>query len=295
MIYGSVADRVLRSATVPVLLVPAHSSRAWPTDQPLSVLVPLDGSPLAEEALASAQLLSEAFAAHINLLRVVEPPAYPLYGDGYTYIPYDEETELAQARQYIDQQVSRLQAAGRHATGRVVVGQPRPAALPNRFGQLWPKEKLGARHGLGHAHQFERFVSTARVDHLTDVVFGPFVQHTHGRRDAAVFREHVYVSPFHEEDIRGLAELIGPERVLFGSDWPHGEGYRIEITGEPHVHVELSVTSDRGDHNHAGCLATAMHVINAIPHVVASEPGVLTTLDLPVYSAKHLMTPTAAG
>ena len=69
-------------------------------------------------------------------------------------------------------------------------------------------------------------------------------------------------------------------------DWPHGQGYRIDVTGEPNVHVELALTSDRGDHNHAGCLATAMHVINAIPHVVAADPGVLTALDLPVYSAR---------
>ena len=39
-----------------------------------------------------------------------------------------------------------------------------------------------------------------------------------------ICREHVYIAPFHEEDIRGLAELIGAERVLFGSDWPHPEG-----------------------------------------------------------------------
>jgi predicted TIM-barrel fold metal-dependent hydrolase len=43
-------------------------------------------------------------------------------------------------------------------------------------------------------------------------------------KPSAIFREHVYVSPFHEEDIRGLAETIGSERVLFGSDWPHPEG-----------------------------------------------------------------------
>jgi len=68
-------------------------------------------------------------------------------------------------------------------------------------------------------------------------------------------------------------------------DWPQGSGYRIEIEGEPHVHLELALSSDLGDHNHAGCLATAMHVVNAIPHVVAAEPGVLSMLDLPVYSA----------
>jgi 4-hydroxy-tetrahydrodipicolinate reductase len=67
--------------------------------------------------------------------------------------------------------------------------------------------------------------------------------------------------------------------------WPQGSGYRIDIQGEPHVHLELGLSSDRGDHNHAGCLATAMHVVNAIPHVVQATPGVKTLLDLPVYSA----------
>jgi 4-hydroxy-tetrahydrodipicolinate reductase len=72
-------------------------------------------------------------------------------------------------------------------------------------------------------------------------------------------------------------------------EWPQGEGYRILIEGEPSVKLELELSSDLGDHNHAGCLATAMHVINAIPHVVAADPGVVTTLDLPNYSARHLV------
>ena len=67
--------------------------------------------------------------------------------------------------------------------------------------------------------------------------------------------------------------------------WPQGQGYRILIEGEPHVKLELELSSDIGDHNHAGCLATAMHVVNAIPSVVEAAPGVVTMLDLPVYSA----------
>jgi predicted TIM-barrel fold metal-dependent hydrolase len=38
------------------------------------------------------------------------------------------------------------------------------------------------------------------------------------------FRRHVWVSPFYEDDLARLAELIGMDRILFGSDWPHAEG-----------------------------------------------------------------------
>jgi predicted TIM-barrel fold metal-dependent hydrolase len=38
------------------------------------------------------------------------------------------------------------------------------------------------------------------------------------------FLEHVFVAPYYEDDIDELIELIGAQRVLFGSDWPHAEG-----------------------------------------------------------------------
>jgi predicted TIM-barrel fold metal-dependent hydrolase len=37
-------------------------------------------------------------------------------------------------------------------------------------------------------------------------------------------RRCVWMTPYYEEDLHALAELIGVERILFGSDWPHGEG-----------------------------------------------------------------------
>ena len=37
-------------------------------------------------------------------------------------------------------------------------------------------------------------------------------------------RDHVWVAPYYEDDIRGLANTLGADRVLFGSDWPHAEG-----------------------------------------------------------------------
>jgi predicted TIM-barrel fold metal-dependent hydrolase len=55
----------------------------------------------------------------------------------------------------------------------------------------------------------------------------------------AVFKRNVHVSPFWEEDLVALADLIGVERVLFGSDYPHPEGladpvsYVDELAGAP--------------------------------------------------------------
>ena len=47
----------------------------------------------------------------------------------------------------------------------------------------------------------------------------------HGR-PSEIFREHVYVSPHHEEDIVALSGLIGTDRVVLGSDYPHVEGLK---------------------------------------------------------------------
>ncbi|MEY2571067.1 MAG: hypothetical protein QOE63_1417 [Acidimicrobiaceae bacterium] len=44
------------------------------------------------------------------------------------------------------------------------------------------------------------------------------------------FKRNVYVHPFHEEDIKGLVELLGADHILFGSDFPHPEGMADPIT-----------------------------------------------------------------
>ncbi|MEY2926135.1 MAG: hypothetical protein RL367_612 [Pseudomonadota bacterium] len=44
-----------------------------------------------------------------------------------------------------------------------------------------------------------------------------------------VFKQHFYVCPYFEEDPLELAERIGVDRVLFGSDWPHPEGLAVPL------------------------------------------------------------------
>ena len=47
------------------------------------------------------------------------------------------------------------------------------------------------------------------------------------------FRHNVYVSPFHEDDLGEIIDVIGADHVLFGSDYPHPEGL-----AEPRSYVD---------------------------------------------------------
>ena len=38
------------------------------------------------------------------------------------------------------------------------------------------------------------------------------------------FRRHVWINPFWEDDVEEIVRLMGDDRVIFGSDWPHIEG-----------------------------------------------------------------------
>jgi len=65
------------------------------------------------------------------------------------------------------------------------------------------------------------------------------------------FRRQVWVSPFYEDDIRGLADLLGADRLLMGSDWPHAEGlveptdYVHDLTGFDDTEIR-TVMHDNG-------------------------------------------------
>ena len=53
---------------------------------------------------------------------------------------------------------------------------------------------------------------------------GPWLGGRVEGRPSEIFHEHVYVAPYHEENIPALVELIGADRVVLGSDFPHPEG-----------------------------------------------------------------------
>jgi nucleotide-binding universal stress UspA family protein len=148
MMYGSVADDILRHADAPVLLIPSTIDHAWASDRTPTILVPLDGSALAEEALDGAEMLAELLGARLHLLRVVEPPTYPLYGDGYAFIPFDDATEQELAREYLDTLAGRLATGGTPVQVEVAVGIP-SAVIPSVARECQADAIAMATHGRG--------------------------------------------------------------------------------------------------------------------------------------------------
>ena len=71
LVFGSVADRVARSSPVPVLLVRPSDREPQPVVI-RRLVVPLDGSPLAEEALPPAETLAKRLGVPIHLITVID-------------------------------------------------------------------------------------------------------------------------------------------------------------------------------------------------------------------------------
>jgi hypothetical protein len=101
-------------------------------------------------------------------------------------------------------------------------------------------------------------------------------------------------------EVRGKSggkEVVVLEHVTrvhddIGPDWPQPAGvgcYRVEIKGEPNYTVDMQLLGTDGDHNTAGLKATAMRLVNAVPAVVAAEPGLVTALDLPLVTGRGLV------
>ncbi|MGE0059089.1 MAG: universal stress protein [Dehalococcoidia bacterium] len=68
---GSVADKVVRAVSCDTLVIGSGVEHA--ASKISKILLPLDGSDLAEEAGATARRLADAFGAELHLVRVVSP------------------------------------------------------------------------------------------------------------------------------------------------------------------------------------------------------------------------------
>jgi nucleotide-binding universal stress UspA family protein len=132
LLHGSVADRVARDATVPVMV--ARSAQLAPGPVGITrLVVPLDGSPLAEESLPVAIGISRRLGTPLLLVRAVNiaelmPPAVGM-GEAIPFQIYDETEEEMEkgARAYLEATAASLQKQGLPVITRVLSGPPASA------------------------------------------------------------------------------------------------------------------------------------------------------------------------
>lgn len=120
-VYGSVADHVLRRATVPVFLVRAGLASPARAELPRTVVVPLDGSEVAEAALPWAVALARLFGAGLALLRVVE---LPTFSEGLAPRTTELEAAEVEAQRYLEGVGQALRRDGLELICAVRLGAP---------------------------------------------------------------------------------------------------------------------------------------------------------------------------
>lgn len=115
-LLGSVAEKVLRGSTNPLLLIRA-TERYKPDDTVSlkSLIVPLDGSQLAESVFSTVVAFAKNVDLAVLLVRSYIIP-YPVYGYGYGYYAVDVQkftTEMAEeTRIYLENKVAEVKRLG---------------------------------------------------------------------------------------------------------------------------------------------------------------------------------------
>jgi predicted TIM-barrel fold metal-dependent hydrolase len=106
----------------------------------------------------------------------------------------------------------------------------------NLFGRVPNVSVLSIEHGCEWvAPLLKKMDRAARMCGPKDWPYGAVTE-----RPREVFKRHVKVAPYPEDDTVGLCELIGPDAVLAGSDWPHPEGEKYPYDFATRIQDRLS-------------------------------------------------------
>lgn len=117
-LLGSVAEKVLRGASNPLLLVRATEKTPPPWDMPAlkSIIVPLDGSELAESVLPSVEELAKNLDLEVTLLGVYGVPHAASSGSEGFYSPTRIDEFIGRLRtetlEYLEKKAAELKGKG---------------------------------------------------------------------------------------------------------------------------------------------------------------------------------------
>jgi nucleotide-binding universal stress UspA family protein len=147
---GSVTDALIRHTTIPVLVVKPSTSYLNPqvTKAFKRIVVPLDGSKLAEQILPRVVALATIEEAEVVLLNVLIPQSYSQMEIVDPSLPW-WETDVAQGQAYLFRVAGMLRRSGVTVTSDVVIGENVAAAI----GDFSSRERADliaiATHGRG--------------------------------------------------------------------------------------------------------------------------------------------------
>lgn len=121
--YGSVADRVARTATIPVVITRPNDDGEV-KEQPAirRILVPLDLSPLSRGAIPTAQRMALHLGASVHLVHVIDNFSSYMAINGVPVSQALIDEWYADAKQELEKMRGELQAAGVETTAAIYQG-----------------------------------------------------------------------------------------------------------------------------------------------------------------------------
>jgi nucleotide-binding universal stress UspA family protein len=146
---GSVADYLLRHVNVPVIVTRPGCAAEPQSDQ---ILVPLDGSPLAETVLADVCAIAAAANTNVTLLQVVQPVMHTLSTPEAPYVAFDAELTAMQrgeAENYLGGMEEVVRARGITCTSYTIVAHNVAEAILEVARPAHCTMIAMATHGLG--------------------------------------------------------------------------------------------------------------------------------------------------
>jgi len=152
---GSVTDSLIRGTAIPVLVVKPRATYLTPeaTKEFHHIVVPLDGSALAEQILARV----------IPLLHVLAPSSEAYENDEQRRLPWWEK-KVAGAKAYLTRRAAEVRAEGVPATIEVVIGELVPATITEYARRVGADLIAIATHGRGG---FARVIHGSVADGVT--------------------------------------------------------------------------------------------------------------------------------
>lgn len=127
---GSVTEYLIRRTNVPVLVVKGRPSFVGPTDAESfsTIVVPLDGSELAESILPATRKLARMLHSKINLVHVLTPGMYSQEQVAEAVLPW-WETDIGTARDYLGRIAADLADGGLAVTTDVLLSDDIAASI----------------------------------------------------------------------------------------------------------------------------------------------------------------------